>query len=150
MAYSSAEARQHMLDDLALAIDEAGVALTALGEAYGDLDEASGDRLEAELFRPVQVLYARMQRTHSTFAERHGLPTRTFSPAGRPARGAREQLDLALEAVEEADQLLAEIQDSMMPVEVGDAELRAGLADARERVAPLPGRARELTRVLGR
>jgi hypothetical protein len=38
----------------------------------------------------------------------------------------------------------------MMPVEVGDASLRAGLAEVRELVGPLPDRARELTRVLGR
>ena len=37
-----------------------------------------------------------------------------------------------------------------MPVEVGDAPLRAGLAEARELVDPLPDRARELTRILGR
>jgi hypothetical protein len=150
MPYSAAEAQQHLLDDLALAIDEVGVALTALGEAYEALDEGSGDRLEAELFRPVQVVYARMQRTHAGFAERHRLPTRTFAPSSRPARGAREQLESALEALEEADHLLVEIQDSMMPVEVGDAELRAGLAHARELVGPLPDRARQLTRVLGR
>jgi hypothetical protein len=38
----------------------------------------------------------------------------------------------------------------MMPVEVGDAELRAGLAEVRELVGPLPHRAREIERVLGR
>ena len=37
-----------------------------------------------------------------------------------------------------------------MPVEVGDAPLRAGLAEARELVAPLPARAHELVRVIGR
>ena len=152
MAYSTVEARRHLLDDLAQAVDEAGAALGALGDAYELVDEASGDRLEAELFRPVQVVYARMQRTHAGFAERHGLPARAFEPpaAARPSAGARELLETALEALEEADHLLAEIQDSMMPVEVGDAELRAGLADARERVGPLPGRARDLLRVLGR
>jgi hypothetical protein len=59
-------------------------------------------------------------------------------------------VETAIEALEEADHLLAEIQDSMMPVEVGDAELRAGLAQARDAVGALPGRARELLRVLGR
>jgi hypothetical protein len=37
-----------------------------------------------------------------------------------------------------------------MPVEVGDAQLRAGLAEARELVGPLAGRAHELVRILGR
>jgi hypothetical protein len=152
MAYSTAEARQQMLDDLAHAVDEIGVALAALGAAYDQLDERTADRLEEELFRPVQLAYGRMQRTHAGFAERVKLPTRQFEPstAGRPSARAREQLDTATEAIAEADHLLAEIQDSMMPVEVGDAELRAGLADGRERVGPLPGRARELVRVLGR
>src|SRR3954447_20469004 len=169
MAYTTDEARRQMLDDLAHAIDEIGVALAALGGAYELLDEQSGDRLEAELFRPVQATYGRARRTHAGFAERHGLPPRALEPAlgapGRPARpprasepamaarasaDARELLDAAVEAIEETDHLLAEIQDSMMPVEVGDAPLRAGLAEVRELVGPLPDRARELTRVLGR
>jgi hypothetical protein len=37
-----------------------------------------------------------------------------------------------------------------MPVEVGDAELRAGLAAVRERVGPLPERGSALLRTLGR
>ena len=152
MAYSTEEARIQLLDDLAHAIDEIGVALAALGAAYELLDERTADQLEEELFRPVQVAYGRAQRTHAGFAERHGLPGRTFEPstAGRPSQGAKSFLDAAVEAVEEADHLLVEIQDSMMPVEVGDAQLRAGLAEARELVAPLAGRAHELVRILGR
>ncbi len=152
MAYTTAEARQQMLDDLAHAIDELGVALAALGDAYELLDEQTGDRMEAELFRPVQVTYGRAQRTYAGFAERHGLPARSFGPAaaGRAAHDARSLLDAALEAAAEADHLLAEIQDSMMPVEVGDAELRAGLAEARELVGPLPERGTALLRTLGR
>jgi hypothetical protein len=152
MAYSSAEARQRLLVDLGDAIDEIGVALALLGAAYELLDERTADRLEAELFRPVQVAYGRAQRTHAGFAERHGLPGRAFEPstAGRASQGARNLLDAAVEAVGEADQMLVEIQDSMMPVEVGDAQLRAGLAEARELVGPLRVRARELVRVLGR
>jgi hypothetical protein len=152
MAYSTAEARQQLLDDLALAIDELGVALAALGDAYEALDEQTADRMEEQLFRPVQVTYGRAQRTHSAFAERHGLPTRTFVPsaAGRPRQDPRSLLDAALEAVGEADHLLVEIQDSMMPDEVGDAELRAGLAGLRELVGPLPDRGAGLLRTLGR
>ena len=59
-------------------------------------------------------------------------------------------MEAALEAIEEADGLLVELQDSMMPVEVGDPELRAGLADVRERLGVLPDRANELLRRLGR
>ncbi len=152
MTYTTAEARQQLLEDLANPIEEIGVALAALRAAYELLDEHTADRLEEELFRPVQVAYGRAQRTYAGFAERHGLAGRAFEPstAGRPSQDARSLLDAAMEAVGEADHLLAEIQDSMMPVEVGDAPLRAGLAEARELVAPLPGRAHELLRVLGR
>jgi hypothetical protein len=115
MAYSTAEARQRLLDDLARAIDHISVALAALGSAYELLDEHTADRLEEQLFRPLQVAF-----------------------------------DAGVEAIGKADRLLAEIQDSMMPVEVGDAELRAGLAETRELVAALPGRARELVRIFGR
>jgi hypothetical protein len=152
VAYTTAEARQQLLDDLARATDELGAALAALGDAYELLDEQSADRMEEELFRPVQVTYGRAQRTHAGFAERHGLPPRAFAPsaAGRGGRDARSLVDAALEAVGEADHLLVEIQDSMMPVEVGDAELRAGLAGLRELVAPLPARGAGLLRTLGR
>jgi hypothetical protein len=152
MAYSSADARQQLLDDLANAIDELSAALAALGAVYELLDEQTADRLEEQLFRPVQLAYGRAQRTHAGFAERHGLAGRSFEPAtaGRPSQGARALLESGVEAIGEADHLLAEIQDSMMPVEVGDAELRAGLASTRELVGPLPGAARELLRRLGR
>jgi len=52
--------------------------------------------------------------------------------------------------VTEADLILTELQDSMLPVEVGDAELRAGLAEVREILADLGERARDLVRVIGR
>jgi hypothetical protein len=143
MAYATAEARQGLLDDVAAAIEELGVALAALGAAYEALDEASGDRLEEALFRPVQAAYGRAQRTHSAFAERYGLPTRTFSPAsaGLPSQGVKGFLERAADAIAESDTLLAELQDSMAPVEVGDAELRAGLAEVRATLADLQDRA---------
>jgi hypothetical protein len=152
MPYSTAEARQQLLDDIAVAVEEIGVALAALTEAYDHLDERMADRMEEELFRPVQVAYGRARRTHTGFAERTGLPTRTFEPSAssRPTATSRELLDTAVEAIAESDHLLTEVQDSMMPVEVGDAELRAGLAQVRELVGPLTHRAREITRVLGR
>ena len=137
-------------DDLAHAVDEIGVALAALGGAYELLDEHTADRLEEELFRPVQVAYGRAQRTHAGFAERHGLPGRAFEPstAGRASQGAgRASSTPPSRRSRRPDHLLVEIQDSMMPVEVGDAELRAGLAEARELVGPLEGRAHELVRI---
>jgi hypothetical protein len=152
MAYVTNEARQDLLDGIADAIEEIGAALAALGGAYELLDERTADRVEEELFRPVQVAYGRARRTHTAFAERYGLPTRTFEPAapGAPSHGVRGFLDMAVDSVAGADDTLAELQDSMLPVEVGDAELRAGLADVREHVGTLRGRARELVRTLGR
>jgi hypothetical protein len=152
MAYVTAEARQELLDAVADAIDEIGVALAALGEAYEQLDERTGDRLEEQLFRPVQAAYGRAGRTHSGFAGRHGLASRTFQPAipAAPSTGVKGFIDIAMQAVARADQDLAALQDSMMPVEVGDAELRAGMSEVRRQLAALPGRARELVRILGR
>jgi hypothetical protein len=152
MAYDTQEARRLLLDTVAEAAVELGKAIAALGAAYDQLDEQTGDRLEEQLFRPAQAAYGRAQRTHAGFAGRHGLPAATFTPAsaGAPSQGVRGFLDGAVAAVAEADLILAELQDSMMPVEVGDAELRSGLADVRELVADFPERARQLLRTLGR
>jgi hypothetical protein len=152
VAYTSREARQDLLASVADAIEALGQALSALGDAYDQLDERTADVLEEQLFRPLQSAYARAQRTYTGFAERHGHDTRTFAPvsAGAPSRGVREFVMIAIEDVEEADGTLSELQDSMLPVEVGDAELRAGLAAVRELLGPLPERANQLLRTFGR
>ncbi|GAC1486306.1 MAG: hypothetical protein NVS1B9_05180 [Solirubrobacteraceae bacterium] len=152
MTYSTAEARQELLDALAQATERIGSALASLGEAYELLDEASADRLEETLFRPTQSAYARAQRTHAEFAARHGLPAHQFAqPRAASAHGGpRALMQAAIEAVEAADAILSSLQDSMMPIEVGDAPLRAGLEDARQLIGQLRGSARELVRVLGR
>jgi hypothetical protein len=62
----------------------------------------------------------------------------------------RELVEDAVDSAAHADQVLADLQDSMAPVEVGDPELRGGLADVRTRLGELPSRAQELIRVLGR
>jgi hypothetical protein len=152
VTYVSAEARQELLDTIADAIDELGVALAALGEAYEQLDERTADTLEERLFRPVQTAYGRAQRTHAGFAQRFGLNARTFQPATRgvPSTGVKGFVADAVDAVAQADSDLAELQDSMMPVEVGDAELRTGLADVRELLADVRARADGLLRTFGR
>jgi hypothetical protein len=152
MPYTTADARQQLLDTVAEATEALGSALAALGEAYEQLDERSGDVLEQQLFRPVQLAYGRARRTHTGFAERHELPTRTFEPAipGAPSRGARGFIDDGVDAARRADEGLATLQDSMLPVEVGDPDLRAGLEEVRTLLAGLPARARELERTLGR
>lgn len=153
MAYVSQEARQELLGVIAEAVAEVGGAIAALGAAYEQLDEQSADRLEEQLFRPVQVAYGRAQRTATGFAERHGLPAPATDPpgsAGLPSQGVRGFVENALEAVEEADRILIELQDSMRPVEVGDAELRAGLADVRELLGHIPDRVQAFLRTFGR
>jgi ABC-type transporter Mla subunit MlaD len=152
VTYSASEARQELLDTLAEAIDEIADSLAALGAAYEQLGTMPADKLEEELFRPVQAAYGRAKRTHSGFAQRHGLPERQFSPAnaGLPSTGIRGFVDNAVDSAAEAEAVLAELQDSMRPVEVGDAELRAGLAEVRELLGDVRGRAREFVRTLGR
>ena len=152
VAYVAGEARQELLDTLGEAIDEIASALAALGEAYEQLGTVPADRLEEELFHPVQTAYGRAKRTHAGFAQRQGLPAATFTPAnqGLPSTGVRGFIDSAVASVAEADAVLADLQDSMMPVEVGDAELRAGLAEVRELLGGVSSRAREFVRTLGR
>lgn len=152
MTYTTAEGRQQVLDALATAADEIAVALALLSEAYEHLDERTAERLEEQLFQPIQAAYGRAKRVHAGFAARHELPGRMFetpSPVA-PSSGTKGLIDAAVDASARADGMLAELQDSMLPVEVGDVELRAGLSEVRELVGGLRGRAREVTRTLGR
>jgi hypothetical protein len=152
MPYATADARADLLKAIAEAIERLAAALAALGGAYDLLDERAAERVEQQLFRPVQLAYGRAQRAYAGFAERHALDARAFAPApaGAPSTGARAFLDRAAEAIAAADRALGELQDSMLPVEVGDAELREGLREVRELIAPLRARVRELERALGR
>ena len=152
MAYTTTEARQELLDTVARAANELGLASALLAEAYEQLDEDSGDRLEEDCFRPVQVAYGRAKRGHSEFAGRHGLQAAAFEqqPTGLPSQGAAALIERAVEAVGAADRTLAGLQDSMLPVEAGDQELRAGLKSIREPLGSLPAKARQFLRGLGR
>jgi hypothetical protein len=152
MPYTSAEARQELLDGLAEAIDQVGLALAALGSAYEQLDEHNADRLETELFGPIQVAYGRAKTAYTQFADRHGLSSPTFAAAspGLPSTGAKGFIDSAVAAVAQADSALSTLQDSSLWTEVGDEGLRAGISDVRERLAGVRQRARELERTLGR
>src|SRR5579862_9267112 len=152
MAYRAGDARRSLLDDVGEATDQLALALASLGEAYEELDERTADQLEEELFRPVGHAYGRLRRTHAEFAERYGLPGRTFesSSGGLHSADPRVYVDRAVEAVERADQALAELQDSMLPVDVGDRELREGLSEVRGAIAELPARAHRLMAGRGR
>lgn len=152
MSYSAGQAREQLLDDVAAATDQLALALASLGEAYEELDEQTADHLEQQLFRPVGHAYGRLRRTHAEFAERYALPGRTFerSTGGQHSADPRVYVERAVEAIERADRGLADLQDSMMPVEVGDRELRDGLSEVRETIAELPARARRLMQTRGR
>jgi hypothetical protein len=152
MAQTTVEARQQLVDTLADATEEIGFALGSLGAAYEQLDVSHADELEEQLFRPVQLAYGRARRIHAEFAGRHGLTAREFNPSspGLPSTGAKGFIDNAVIAVGKADNELATLQDSMLPVEVGDPELRAGLADLRGLVGNVARQAREVVRTIGR
>ncbi len=152
MAYTTAEAREGLLDAVEQAAGQVALALAALGDVYEQLDEPTAERLEDQLFRPIQLAYGRLKRTHSEFAATHGLAPGTFEArsAGVVSHDSKVLIQRAVEAASHAAQSIAELQDSMLPVEVGDAQLRTGLADVRQLLDGVPGRARELVRVLGR
>jgi hypothetical protein len=152
MAYTTEEGQQQLLDSLASATQEIATALAALGEAYEQLDEQSAERLEEQLFRPVQRAFALARRTGSSFSGRSGLPfgEQEPSPRGAPSHGTKGFIEDATQSAERADAILAELQDSMLPVEVGDPELRAGLSSVRELLGALTPAAREMLRTFGR
>jgi hypothetical protein len=152
MTYTTAEGRERILDALASAADEISVALALLSEAYEHLDERTAERLEEQLFQPIQAAYGRAKRVHAGFAQRHDLPGHSFETpsAVAPSNGTKGLIDAAVDAAARADGMLGELQDSMLPVEVGDVELRAGLSEVRELIGGVRTRARELVRTLGR
>ena len=152
MSYTNAEGKEQVLSDLAVAIEQIADALAELGAAYEELDERAADVLEANLFRPVQSAYGRARRTYTEFAARSGLRTRTFQPhsPGVASQTVRMLIERAVENVMAADQSIADLQDSLLPIEVGDTELRAGLSTTRETLSNVSLRARDLVRTVGR
>jgi hypothetical protein len=151
MAYTNLEGRQQLLDELGGAVDAIAMAIAALGEAYELLDEQTGDKLEEILFKPAQHASGRAKRTYGDFAAKHGFPPRSFAPGGAPhAHRPKDHIDNAVSALQRADAELGELQDSMLPIEVGDAEVRAGISETRAILGPLPHAAHELERRLGR
>jgi hypothetical protein len=152
MSYTTQEGRERILTDLSAAASQIQLALSYLTDAYELVDDALADRLEAQLFSPVQAAFGRARRTRAEFIRRYGLPEpgEQAAPPGPRPHGPRELIVGAVDAIEQADHWIAELQDSMLPVEVGDPELRAGLSETRELLTALPAHARELVRTLGR
>lgn len=152
MTYTAEEGRREILDRLAESIESLGEALAALGEAYELLDETTGDRMEEQLFKPLQSASGLAQRTHAGFAARHGLDAPRVPPAGArsPASGIRALIDDAIESAQGADEMLGDLQDTMLPVEVGDGELRDGLSAVRRAIGEMTRSAPGFLRTLGR
>lgn len=152
MAMTRTEAQQQILDDLAAALDQLGLAVACLSEAFEKLAVDAADRLEADLYRPVQKSYGRGKRTHAQFAQRVGMRGDTFEPpsAGASSQSVKELVQKMAAALADADRRVAELQDSMLPIEFGDAELRAGLNEVREVLKPVPRAAAMFLRGLGR
>lgn len=152
MSHTDVQARQQLLDALGEATDDLAVALASLGAAYEQLDDQQADRLEEQLFRPLQRAYGSAKRTHAGFARRHGLPDREFrTPTpGAPSTGVRGFIEHAVDAVGRAETKIVALQDSLMPIEVGDPELRAGLTEVRQLIDGLSQRARGFVRTFGR
>lgn len=152
MAYTEVEARERLLGELANAIDHLGEAITSLGAAYEQLDEQQADRLEEQLFRPVQRAYGRAKRTHAQFASRYQLGDREFTmkPPGVRSTGVLGFIENAVGAVERADLELVALQESSIAIEVGDVNLRAGVAEVRQLIDGLSEAARSFARSFGR
>lgn len=151
MSYTTQSGREQILQDVAEAAEQLGHALAALGEAYEHLDEQTAERMEDVLFRPLQSAFGQLKRTHQEFARRYELRGRDFPPAPVPLPDdARRLFDRASESVQSADDALAALQDSLLPVEVGDEALRAGLSRVRLLLAPLPYLSAQLVSRFGR
>ena len=150
MAITTAEARTQIVDDLGAATDQITLAVACLA-AHELLDDLTADRLEADLFRPVQRApagpSAQTRRSPDVTAPR---PRRGAPSPGAPSQGVRSFREGAVVAATEASRLIAELQDSMLPIEFGDSELRSGLSETRELVDTLPRAARAFLRTLGR
>ena len=150
MAYSTQEGREQILDDSAAAARGLAAAATALTDAYELLDDDSAQRMETRLFKPLQTAYGQLQRVHKEFAGRVELPVVHTEPPPGAAGGARVLIERAADAIQGADDTLSELQDTLLPVEVGDRELRVGLAGVRTLIGPLPEACDQFIRTIGR
>jgi hypothetical protein len=151
MSYTNESGRLQILEDSAEAARDLDRALVALGEAYEHLDDDHADALEAAVFKPLQGAFGLLKRTRSEFAERFALPLIEPEPAPEMAPSQpRELLEQAGDAVQAADDVISELQDTLLPVEVGDQELRVALSTVRTQIAYLPAACDDLIRVLGR
>lgn len=151
MSYTAQSGRLQILGDMAAAAEQLGGALGLLGEAYEHLDEQTAERMEGGLFRPLQSAYGQLKRAHAEFAARSRLPGRDFPVAPAPLPGdPRALFDRAADLIQGGDDTLAALQDSLLPVEVGDEALRADLSRVRVLIDRLPAVSGQLVRTIGR
>ena len=152
MEITTIAAREQILEELAGATVQIGFTVGCLGAAYELLDEMTADRLEADLFRPAQRAFTQAKRTGSAFAGRYGLtPVSREAPSpGLASQGVKIFVERAITAALEASRRIAELQDSMLPIEAGDPELRAGLAEIRELLTGVPAASSAFMRTFGR
>jgi hypothetical protein len=151
VSYTTESGRRQILDDAVACAHDLGDAIAALSEAYELLDDHMAERMEAAVFKPTQAAFGQLKRTLSEFAARYGLPAPVIADAQQPApTDPHSSLDRVADLVQAADDGLAELQDTLLPVEVGDAELRAGLSRTRTLIGRVPAAAEELIRTLGR
>ena len=151
MSYTNESGRRQIVEDAIVAADDLADALAALGEVYDLLEEHFADQMEESLFKPTQAAVGQLKRTLTEFTGRYGLPAPDLPAAAVPAPSdPHATLERVADLVQAADDTLAELQDTLLPVEVGDAELRAGLSRTRTLIGRVPASAEGLIRMLGR
>ena len=122
-------------DDLGVALSRARRGLRAARRGRA----ATGSRRRCSV-RCSSPTAARSGRTPSS-RRGWGCPAPDFvqPEPGHPSQGVRGFVDGAVSAATRADDRLGQLQDSMRPVDVGDAELRAGLSEVRRLVGRRAG-----------
>jgi hypothetical protein len=152
VTYTNLEGREGLLEALAESAEQVGAALEFVGAAHERVDDQAAERLEEQLFGSLQRGYAAARRAYSGFASRHGLTARSFAQSAVPPASLKgpELIEKAAAEAEGADEMLSGLQDDQALIEVGDVELRSGVADVRQAIAPVPDRARQILRMLGR
>lgn len=153
VTYDPAEARRALVDDLLGAAQDVAEAIAYASAAYDLLDDTSGDRLEEQVFAPLQKALGALRRAAEGFATRHGIAAPAAAPPPpepHPSQGVAALLDGCGAAARRADDHLGTLQDSLLLIDLGDAELRTGVADVRRRLGGVPAALRTFTRMLGR
>ena len=153
MTYTSDEGRRELLGATAEAADTIGVALAALGAAYELVDDDTARsagvgavRAGAGGVRAGEAGHARVRGAARAAASAFAVADagRAFG-AARAATSSRRSRRSSTPTTSSPS-----CRTRCCPVEVGDPELRAALADVRTRLGEVPVRAAELLRTLGR